>query len=38
MLIQLAIDWKSLDDSRRIAKEARSYIDVLEIGTSYVKD
>lgn len=38
MLIQLAVDRRSIEDVLRIAEAARPYIDVLEIGTSYIKD
>lgn len=38
MKIQLAIDRVSLDKAKEIAKEALPYIDIIEVGTSLIKD
>lgn len=38
MKIQLAIDRVSIERARTIAKEAGPFIDILEVGTSLIKD
>lgn len=38
MHIQLAVDRKTIEEALAIARAAEAYVDVLEIGTSYIKD
>lgn len=38
MKIQLALDRIDLESAKGIAKEARDYVDIIEVGTSLIKD
>ncbi|MFL0250310.1 orotidine 5'-phosphate decarboxylase / HUMPS family protein [Clostridium neuense] len=38
MKLQLALDRINLEDAKSIAKEAQAYIDIIEVGTSLIKD
>lgn len=38
MKIQLALDRINIEDAKEIAKKAMAYIDIIEVGTSLIKD